>query len=245
MKIETRGLAKRYRSTLALDDFSLTLEPGRVVAVIGLNGAGKTTLLRCLGGLIHPQAGEIFFDGEKFSRKRLDLRRRMAFLPDSPICYAEHTPLKHIAMTVRVYGISPDSALEQRVVGLLSDFDLLEVAKWPLGELSRGQLYKCALAAHAAVRPELWLLDEPFASGIDPRGIATFKRLARERAADGGTVIYTTQILEIAEKFADELVVIDRGRLRQTITRAELDAMPADGPDSLQSVLDEFREIST
>jgi ABC-type multidrug transport system ATPase subunit len=93
-----------------------------------------------------------------------------------------------------------------------------------------------------AVRPEFWILDEPFASGLDPQGLAVLKERARAAAAQGASILYTTQILEVAEKFCDTLLVLDQGKLRASHTKAEMAAMPPEGPDSLEARLRQFRE---
>lgn len=241
MQIELLGLSKRFPAGLALEDLTLQIQPGSIIAVIGLNGAGKTTLLRCLSGILAPTAGEIRYDGAVFRRARLDLRQRLMFLPDFPPAYAGMDGLEHIAMLLRAYGRDPAHVDETRIVEWLSEFDLLGLARQPVGGLSRGQLYKTALAGLLAVQPELWLLDEPFASGMDPQGHAALKHHARAAAAQGATVLYTTQILEIAERFCDQLIVLDHGRLRRIYSATELSAMPASGPESLESRLREFR----
>ena len=241
MQLELRQLTKAYGPARALDGVSLTLPPGRVVAVIGLNGAGKTTLLRCLAGIVAPTRGEVLCDGEVFRRSRLDLRRRIAFLPDFPVLYPHMNALQHIALMLRVYERDTDG-VDDAILATLGELDLLPLAESPLGNLSRGQAYKAGFAGLLAVKPELWLLDEPFASGLDPQGLAVLKQHAREAAAAGATVIYSTQILEIAEKFSDLLCVIDRGKLAATYTREELAALPPTGPESLEMRLRQFRE---
>ncbi len=243
MQLELHQLTKAYGRARALDGVSLTLPPGRIVAVIGLNGAGKTTLLRCLAGIVAPTRGEMRFDGEVFRRSRLDLRRRLMFLPDFPVLYAHLSTLQHLALMLRIYE-RDTAGVDEAILAALGELDLLPLAEAPLGTLSRGQAYKAAFAALLAVRPELWLLDEPFASGLDPQGLAVLKQHARAAAAAGATVIYSTQILEIAEKFSDLLCVIDRGKLAATYTREELAALPPTGPDSLEMRLRQFREPS-
>lgn len=244
VQIELRRLSKAYDNARALDDFSLAVPAGKIVAVIGLNGAGKTTLLRCLGGIVAPTRGAVFYDGIRFTRDQLDLRRRIFFLPDFPPLYSHFNVLEHVALLLRVYERDSTGA-EDRILASLRELDLLAHAETPLGALSRGQLYKVAFAGLLAVQPELWLLDEPFASGLDPQGLAVVKQSARAAAAAGSTVFYSTQILEIAEKFADLLVVVDHGQLRVTYTREQLAALPASGPGSLEARLREFREVAT
>lgn len=241
MQIELVGLTKRYGQTKALENFSWQGAAGRVVALIGLNGAGKTTLLRTLAGIVAPSRGEVRYAGEKFSRGRLDLRRRLFFLPDFPLLYGEMNVLQHAAMLLRVYE-RDGRAAEEVILRALEELDLMPLAEVPVAQLSRGQLYKAALVGLRAVAPDLWLLDEPFASGLDPQGLAVLKDWSREHAARGGTIIYSTQILEIAERFCDELLVIDEGRLAASYPRATLDALPASGPESLEMRLRQFRE---
>lgn len=241
MNVELKQLTKRYGRVCALDRVALTLPPGRVVAVIGLNGAGKTTLLRCLAGIVAPTAGQVLYDGREFHRRDLAVRRRLMFLPDFPALFAHLSALQHIALVLRAYERDAPE-VEDRIVAALRDFDVLPLAEHPVGTLSRGQLYKVAFTALLAVAPELWLLDEPFASGLDPQGLSILKQRSREAAAAGATIVYSTQILEIAARFCDLLCVIDRGALRETFTRDQLAVLPAEGPDSLEMRLRQFRE---
>src|SRR5262249_31288073 len=156
--------------------------------------------------------GAVLYDGEPFERDRLDLRRRLFFLPDFPAIFEEWSPLRHIGMAIRLYEKNGDKAMEVLALRLLREFDLLPLASAPFFVLSRGQRYKATMVALACINPELWLLDEPFASGMDPNGINAFKRLAREATANGKTVIYSTQILDAAERFSDRICVIHRGK---------------------------------
>ena len=221
MKIELQEVVKKFKSLRALDSVSMNIEPGQVVVLLGPNGAGKTTLLRCLAAIGAPDEGKILYDGERFTRERLDLRRRFLFLPDFPAVFDEWSPLQHLGMTLRLYGLD-GVGIEERVLDLLREFDLLPLANAPFGTLSRGQRYKAALVALLAVDREVWLLDEPFASGMDPHGINTFKRHAREATARGRTIIYSTQILDAAERFSDRLCVIHRGQIRAFTPTSEL-----------------------
>src|SRR6185503_3247271 len=169
MKIELRAVSKSYGKSRALDRASLEIAGGQIVAILGANGAGKTTLLRCLGGIAAPDSGDILYDDEGFGRDKLDLRRRLFFLPDFPVVFYEMSILRHIGMVLRVYE-REEAGIEASVLRLLKEFDLFTVAENPLNTLSRGQVYKAALVALIAVNPEIWLLDEPFASGMDPHG---------------------------------------------------------------------------
>ncbi len=240
MRIELRRLGKSYDGRRVLDRVSFEVGPGQIVGVLGENGAGKTTLLRCLAGLVAPAEGMILYDDETFRRDRLDLRRRLHFLPDFPFVFPEQTLSQQLGVVLRVYG-ADGSGVEERVVGLLRDFDLLALTAKPLGKFSRGQLYKAALVMLLAVDPELWLLDEPFASGMDPHGIIAFRRHARDAINRGRTVIFTTQILEVAERFADRVCILHRGELRAFETMAALMTKARDGAGPLEAVFHQLR----
>jgi ABC-type multidrug transport system ATPase subunit len=213
MKIELRAVSKSYGKSRALDRASIEISPGQIVAILGANGAGKTTLLRCLAGIAAPDSGTIVYNEEPFERDKLDLRRRLFFLPDFPVVFYEMSILRHIGMVLRVYERDVPG-IEERVLQLLKEFDLFSIAENPLNTLSRGQVYKAALAALIAVNPDIWLLDEPFASGMDPHGINTLKRYAREAVAEGRTIVYSTQILEIVERFSDKVCILHQGEVR-------------------------------
>lgn len=213
MKIEFRSVTKSYGNTRALDRASFEIPPGCLVALLGANGAGKTTLLRCLAGVAGPDSGVVQFDDKPFHRDQLDVRRQIMFLPDTPVAFWEMTVVRHIGMVLRLHE-ADRPGVEARVLELLREFDLLPSAELPLLALSRGQLYKACLVALASVDPEIWLLDEPFSSGMDPHGFETFKRLAREACSRGRTVVYSTQILEVAERFSDRVCILHKGEVR-------------------------------
>jgi len=219
VRIALEGLSKSYGRVTALRDVSLSIEPGQIVALLGSNGAGKTTLLRALAGVVGLSKGAIYYDGTLFRRDRLELRRRLCFLPDFPPMFPMMTVLAHIGMCLRLYGRDGEqprlaSDLGERVLALLHDFELMPLAGAPIRTLSRGQAYKTALVGLLAVDPDLWLLDEPFASGVDPQGIRAIKMHTTSAAQRGRTVIYSTQILDIAEDLSHRVCVLDRGEMK-------------------------------
>lgn len=207
MRVSLQGLTKRFDGASVLDDLWLDIEPGRIVALLGVNGAGKSTLLRLLSGILAPSDGRIEYDRELFRRDRIDLRKRFAFLPDTPAVFPEHTPIQHIGMCLRLYD-AHRPGIEDLAVTLLREFDMLAAAETPMRSLSRGQMYKATLCGLIAVDPELWLLDEPFAAGVDPRGLAALRRYASKAAGRGATIIYSTQLVELAASFADEVILL-------------------------------------
>jgi ABC-type multidrug transport system ATPase subunit len=240
MDIRIESLCKRYGKIDVLENVSLEIASGTIVAIVGANGAGKTTLLRILATLVAGERGRVLLDGEELGRKRLDLRKRLFFLPDFPLVFGDMNVLRHIAMCLQLYDREAGDRAE-RIVELLEKFDLLALAEARLGTLSRGQIYKAALCGFLAVAPELWILDEPFASGMDPSGILRFREEARKAAAQGSTILYSTQILEIAEKFADLICVLDHGRILYLDTPAKLKEQTGGSDGALLELFSKLR----
>jgi ABC-2 type transport system ATP-binding protein len=241
MRIELRAVLKSYRSVRALDRVSLQIEPGQIVSLLGPNGAGKTTLIRCLAGIAAPDKGEVYFDDQEFRRDRMELRRRMQLLPDFPFLFWDQSVLRNVATVLRLFDADQEGS-ENRVLELLRDFDLLPLALRPVNSLSRGQAYKTGLVALIAADREVWLLDEPFASGMDPHGIDAFKRHARAAAARGRTILYSTQLLDVAERFSDRVCVIHKGEIRAFDTLAQLRERAHDKDNVLEELFRQLRE---
>lgn len=241
MKIELRGVVKSYQSVRVLDHVSLEFAPGQIVSLLGPNGAGKTTLIRCLAGIAAPDKGGVYFDEQEYKRDRVDLRQRLCILPDFPFLFWDQSILRNLAIVLRLYDADGAGA-EQRVLELLRDFDLLPLALRPVASLSRGQAYKAGLVALIATDCEVWLLDEPFASGMDPHGIDAFKRHARAAAARGRIILYSTQLLDVAERFSDRVCVIHEGEIRAFDTLERLRERAQDKDNVLQELFRKLRE---
>jgi ABC-type multidrug transport system ATPase subunit len=226
MNLWIRCLSKSYPGVKVLDEVTCEIESGTILALLGANGAGKTTFLRCLATLVSPDQGDVRFDGEVLGRDRIDLRRRFHFLPDFPALFTEDDPLAAIAMHLKIWE-ADRPGIEDRVADLMDRLQIASLCGVPVGTFSRGQRYKTALAALAAVDPELWLLDEPFASGMDPQGIATFRQEAEAAVRERGRiVIYSTQIVDLACGFSDRIGVISRGGLQVYDTERDLGRDP-------------------
>lgn len=242
MRVQVQELSKSYGRHPVLRSIDLDLPAGEVVAVLGPNGAGKTTLLRCLGGILLPDEGSIHLDGVEFQRDDLALRRRMAFLPDDVPFDPGMSVLDHAGLVLRLYEVAERVAV-QRTLELLERFELLSAAPLPLAQLSRGEKYKAGLIPLMAAAPQLFLLDEPFASGMDPAGLVALKDFLRELTSRGGSALYTTQIMDVVERFADRVVVLSQGRVVVAGTREAV--LAERGSDDLDGLFRALREEST
>jgi len=244
MRVELNNVSRRFGRVWALKEVTLQIPPGQLVAVLGLNGAGKTTLFRCLAGVVGVDRGEMLLDGQPLRREDLALRRRYFFLPDFPLLFWERSVIHNLSVILRLYDRDDDTAPD-RAMAVLRELDLLSVARRPVGTLSRGQIHKTALAALVLVDPELWLLDEPLSSGMDPLALSYFKRAAREAVARGRTVLYSTQLLDVAEHFADRVAVLHEGRVCAWTSLEELRNGSQGSASPLEELFRKLRERQT
>lgn len=243
MHIELQNVSKTFGRTTALKQFDLNIPPSSIIAVLGENGAGKSTLLRLLAGVCAPDNGLVRYDGAVFNRENMALRRRLHFTPDVPLVFPDQTVARNIATFAALYE-KPISGREDALGAWLEDIGAAALMKRTVGMLSRGQIWKTGMACVAAVEPELWLVDEPFASGMDALGLGAFRRLARHLADQGGTVIYTTQMVEMAAEFSDHVCVIRDGALAMWESSAALRDQIANDPDGEENILRGLRKSS-
>lgn len=212
MKVELRNAARSYGQTCVFEGQDLILTPGSLVAVHGDNGQGKTTLLESLYGMQELDNGELLWDNQGFDRHDLALRRRAFYMPDSPPIKAHLDGLSQIAEWFSVWEVN-DSAAIQSALDLLDEFRVLEEAGKQLSSLSRGQTYKVALSGLLSLNADLWLLDEPLASGMDSKGIGVFQHCCRAAILKGKTIVYTTQLEELAQSFSTHVCHIENGSM--------------------------------
>lgn len=211
MEIFLQGITKTYGRSKALDGFDLQIPSSSIVALVGENGAGKSTLLRILAGVNVPDDGHVFYDSVVFDRENMGLRKRLHFTPDMPLLFHDQSVARNISTLTALYGKTLDGR-EEQFSRWLKDCGCAELVKRQAGKLSRGQMWKAGLACVAAIEPELWLVDEPFASGMDEMGMGAFRRLAAHLVRQGSTVFYTTQMVSMAAAFSDHVCVIRAGK---------------------------------
>ena len=210
MHIEVENVSKSFGHTRALRNIDLNVPPASIVAFLGENGAGKSTLLRILAGVSVPDEGVVRLDGRVMDREDLAMRKRMHFTPDMPVLFPDETVARNISTMAALYGRGIDGR-DAYLAHWLEETGAAALMRRPAGMLSRGQLWKAGLACVAVIEPEVWLVDEPFASGMDALGMGAFRRLVRHLVDQGGTVLYTTQMVELAAEFSDHVCVIRDG----------------------------------
>jgi ABC-2 type transport system ATP-binding protein len=218
--LEAVGLGKRYSGRAVVDDLSLSVHPATVFALLGPNGAGKTTTVEICQGFRSPDSGSV----QVLGRAPHDpaLRPRVGVMPQSGGAYPglRCREMLQLVASYAAHPLDPDELLER--------LGLVAVARTPYRRLSGGQQQRLSLALAVVGRPELVFLDEPTA-GLDPQARRATWELIEALRADGATVVLTTHLMDEAERLADDVVVIDEGRVVAAGTVDQLTAAGAAG----------------
>jgi ABC-2 type transport system ATP-binding protein len=228
-----RDLRKTFAST-AVDGLNLRVRAGELYALLGANGAGKTTTLRMVAGLTPPDSGQIEVFGIDARRRPIEAKRIMAWLPDEPMLYDKLDPLEYLEFIAGLWSVEPRRA-RALAEELLETLGLWEHRRERCEGFSRGMKQKVALAGALVHEPKLLMLDEPL-TGLDAAVARQVKDLLGARVAQGATIILTTHILEVAERLAQRIGILQRGRLIAEGTLEELRAAAGSNDASLEEI---------
>jgi sulfate transport system ATP-binding protein len=229
MSIEVRGVTKTFGSFTAVNDVSLKVPDGELVALLGPSGSGKTSLLRIIAGLERPDKGQVLFEGEDATRRHVR-ERRVGFVFQHYALFRHMTVFENVAFGLRVrprVARPPENEVRNRVMELLHLVQLDWLADRLPSQLSGGQRQRVALARALAVEPRVLLLDEPFGS-LDAKVRQELRRwLRRLHDAIHLTSVFVTHDQEEALELADRVVVLNQGRIEQVGTPGEVFDDPA------------------
>jgi ABC-2 type transport system ATP-binding protein len=226
--LEIRNLVKRFDAVLAVDDLSFSVAPGEIFGFLGGNGAGKTTTLRMVLDIIRPTSGTITVLGAAPDRRAT---AAIGFLPEERGLYSGMSAIDTIIYFGRLKGLS-DALARSRGLELLERFDLADRAKSQIGDMSKGMAQKVQLATALVNEPELLMLDEPF-SGLDPVNQGLLEDEILRASRRGAAVIFSTHVMQHAERLCDRLLLLRKGHKRFEGTIAEARAQL---PSSLTAV---------
>ena len=218
----------------AVDKLSLEIASGQIYALLGPNGAGKTTTLRMVAGLLKPDAGRIAVSGIDIGRDPIGAKAVTAWLPDEPLIYDRLSPREYLAFVAGLWQV-PGEIAGRRTEALLEGLGLLAHGDKRCQGLSKGMRQKVALAGALVHEPKLIILDEPL-TGLDAGSARHVKTVLRGHVERGNTVIMTTHILDVAERMADRIGVIARGRLIAEGTLDDLRSRAGRGEASLEDL---------
>jgi ABC-2 type transport system ATP-binding protein len=208
--IRTSGLVKRYGKVVALDGLDLEVPKGMVLGLLGPNGAGKTTAIRILTTLLEPDEGFVEVAGLDVRAEPGKVRERIGLSGQNAAVDEQLTGYENLEMVGRLYHLGKRRS-RARARELLDRFELDEAAERPAKTYSGGMRRRLDLAAALVAEPEVLFLDEP-TTGLDPRSRTQMWETIQDLARAGSTVLLTTQYMEEADRLAEDIVVIDRGR---------------------------------
>lgn len=208
--IEVDRLTKFYGNHAAIRDVSFTVEAGQILGFLGPNGAGKTTTMRILTGYMPASSGTARVAGFDVFEESREVRRRVGYLPENPPLYREMTPFSYLSFVAQIKGVGRaerPSAVQRALEATATE----DVARQPIGTLSRGYKQRVAIAQAIVHDPEVIVLDEP-TIGLDPKQVIGVRKLIKGLAADR-TVILSTHILPEVTQLCDKIVIISDGRI--------------------------------
>ena len=211
MTVKVEHLTGGYGKKPVIKDLNFELEKGEIVGLIVLNGAGKSTTIKHMLGLINPMEGKLSISNIKINEDIENYRRKLSYIPESPVIYDELTLEEHIEMTAMAYQLSREEAM-RRAKPLLKVFRLENELKVFPSHFSKGMKQKVMIICAFIVDPELYIIDEPFL-GLDPLGIQSMLDLMVEKRNENRTVLMSTHILATAERYCDRFIILDKGEI--------------------------------
>lgn len=233
--LKISNFSKSYGEKRAVDHLNIHIAPGEICAFIGHNGAGKTTTLKACIGILPIDEGEITIDGISIEKDPIACKKKIAYIPDNPDLYEFMSGRKYLDFIADVFGVSLEER-NQRIEKYAKLFSISSVLSQPISSYSHGMKQKLALISAWIHEPRLILLDEPFV-GLDPVASHQLKLLMREHCEKGGSIFFSTHVLEVAEKLCDKVAIIRAGKLVVSGTMEEVR-----GTGSLEDVFLELEE---
>ncbi len=218
--LEINQLVKRYGSFTALAGLSLSVPAGGIFALLGPNGAGKTTLIKLLMGMLQPSSGSIRVAGLDAFNDSVAVKALVGYLPDEPAFYDFMRGRELIRFVGEMHGLDR-ATIDARGRQLADRLNLSDAMEEFAENYSRGMKKKLGLILALLHQPQLLVLDEP-TNGLDPHGTQVLHELMRETAAAGSTVVFSTHLLDQAERLCDRVAVVSHGRLAAEGTLAEM-----------------------
>lgn len=235
--LKIQNLTKTYGSKVAVDNLSLEINAGEIYGFIGHNGAGKTTTIKACCGILAFDSGEIYIDGLSIKENPVEVKKRIAYIPDNPVLYEFMSGIKYLNFIADIFEL-PKDVRNREIEKYAELLELKDELHNPISSYSHGMKQKLALISALIHDPKLLFLDEPFV-GLDPKASHLLKVLMREKCDEGKAIFFSTHVLEVAEKLCDKVAIIKEGKLVVAGETAEVI-----GQSTLESVFLELSEAN-
>lgn len=210
--LELKNLTKIYGGgKKAVDDISLKVEKGEIFGFIGPNGAGKTTTIKIITGILNPTKGNLLLDGVSIADDPVAAKKVFTYVPDNTSIFDGIKGIDYINFIGNIYEIDP-SVRKELCEKFTKAFEIYDDLKKPISSYSQGMRQKLMISAALIPQPRLFILDEPML-GLDPRSSRLIKDIMKEHSMNGGTVFFSSHVLEVVENLCDRIAIIHRGKL--------------------------------
>ena len=219
--IKVKNVTKVFNETnKAVDNISFEVNPGEIVGFIGPNGSGKTTTLKLLTGIYQKDSGEITVAGYDVDKEALEAKKNIGYISDSPDMFLRLKGIEFLNLIADIYEVSTTKR-KQRIRELTKAFGLEDILESEMISYSHGMRQKMMVIAALIHEPDVWILDEPLI-GLDPESAHQLKEMMKEQAKKGHAVLFSTHVLEVAEKLCDRVIIIKEGKIIYQGTLKEL-----------------------
>ncbi len=234
--IEIKNVSKTYNGTKkALENITFDVNDGEIFAFIGHNGAGKTTTIKLIVGILDFESGEILINGKSIKESPIECKKDIAYVPDNPDLYENMKAIDFINFICDMYN-TPLITRRENIAKYSKMFEIENNLNDDISSFSHGMKQKVALISALAHNPKVLIMDEPFV-GLDPKAVYDMKELMKQMAKDGKTVLFSTHILDVAEKLCDRVAIIKNGKIVKTGNMKDVK-----GDESLEQVFLELGE---
>lgn len=233
--IEIKNVRKKYGEKYALDKVSFDVKEGEIFAFIGHNGAGKTTLIKAMCGILDFDEGKILINKKSIQDDPIACKKIMAYVPDDPALYEDMKAIDYINFVCDMYDV-PTEVRQHNILKYAKMFGMENELSNVIKSFSHGMKQKVALIAALSHEPKVLVMDEPFV-GLDPKAIFDMKEVMKRIAKQGGTIFFSTHILDVAEKLCDRVAIVKQGKIVKVGGMKEIR-----GDKSLEKVFLELEE---
>lgn len=239
--IEINNVTKTYDNIYkAVNNVNLKIPDGKIFGLLGPNGAGKTSIIKMITGIISPTVGDISINGISITDEPVEAKEQFGYVPDSPDIFLRLTGLEYLNFIGDIYDVSLEIRAA-RIRDLAEKFEMELDLNDKIQSYSHGMRQKIINMGVMLHRPKVWILDEPM-TGLDPKSAYIVKEMMKEHAKGGNTVLFSTHVLEVAEKICDCVAIINKGKVIFEGTLEELrDEMKSN--DSLEDMFLELTEL--
>jgi ABC-2 type transport system ATP-binding protein len=210
--LSVKNLSKTYRNSnvRAIEDINIEIEDGDIYGFIGPNGAGKSTTIKCIVGIHDYEEGEIIFNGINLKNDPIAFKNRLAYVPDNPDVYEFMTGIAYLDFIANTFRIGEEK--NELIHKYASMFGIENELANPIKTYSHGMKQKIQIISAIIHKPKLMVLDEPFV-GLDPKAAFDLKEVMKELCKDGTSILFSSHVLEVVEKFCNKIAIIKKGKI--------------------------------